>query len=344
MTSRIISVTSVYSLGCTFLDWSLYWLQGSDQFFSCQLGHTPLVQDPLGDTNAHRHPKNHPSGLEQTQRCIETLQMQDTDGMMSLYPHLLQHHDCCEQLGIAADQWHCEDIAKTIHHYQIKDYHSTLQYLHQSGTPIVFVAHDESIPMHLLPQRSITNLFQSGRRPKDSDQQQQDFEITFFPGSRDRWQELGLTEIWDQRERMALDLRPFQTPAHAKFTLSVPHIWVACQDLWFDTEHTVVTVMQQLGLPIIESRLSQWREIASRWSAVHNHNLKFARRLPHIVESIVQGAWHAIPPLSLDQEAIIQHCLIYQHDLNLKTWKLEHFPNNTLLLHQLLEPNQHTLT
>ena len=53
---------------------------------------------------------------------------------------------------------------------------------------------------------------------------------------------------------------------------------------------------------------------------------------------------YALPRLTLKQESIIQHCLIYWHNLNLKTWGLTHFPNNARLLHQLLEPNIHTVT
>jgi len=48
--------------------------------------------------------------------------------------------------------------------------------------------------------------------------------------------------------------------------------------------------------------------------------------------------------LNLNQEASIQHVLIYKYDLNLKTWGLEKFPNNTKKLHELLEPNIHKIT
>lgn len=76
---------------------------------------------------------------------------------------------------------------------------------------------------------------------------------------------------------------------------------------------------------------------------MQNDALKFYRSLSHIVECIVQGGYYELPALSLEQEAIIQHCLIYQHNLNIKTWQLEKFPSNTIRLHQLLEPNSHSL-
>ena len=35
--------------------------------------------------------------------------------------------------------------------------------------------------------------------------------------------------------------------------------------------------------------------------------------------------------------------LIYKYGLNLKTWQLEKFPNNTKQLHELLEENIHPI-
>jgi hypothetical protein len=47
--------------------------------------------------------------------------------------------------------------------------------------------------------------------------------------------------------------------------------------------------------------------------------------------------------LDLMQEACIQHHLIYNYNLNFKTWQLEKF-SDTKQLHSLLELNTHQIT
>jgi len=80
----------------------------------------------------------------------------------------------------------------------------------------------------------------------------------------------------------------------------------------------------------------------SDWQKKQLDLLDFCYNQPHIVDAIVNNLYYEID-LTFDQEIIIQHCLIYQHGLNLKTWQLEKFPNNTQDLHKLLEPNIHSV-
>ena len=165
----------------------------------------------------------------------------------------------------------------------------------------------------------------------------------FFSRSQKIWQELGLTDIWDQRERMALNIRPFEVGPYHHLVLPFEHHWVNCQDLWFDTERCVLNIMRWLGHTVNQDRLILWLRLMPTWQKIHNDSLHFYRQLPQIISCIVDGYRFPIPDLTLDQEAIIQHCLIYQHNLNFKTWQLEKFPNDTQQLHQLLEPNIHPI-
>ena len=48
-----------------------------------------------------------------------------------------------------------------------------------------------------------------------------------------------------------------------------------------------------------------------------------------VFDAIVHNWYYEIDNLTFEQEVIIQHCLIYQHGLNLKTRQLEKFPSNT---------------
>jgi hypothetical protein len=62
--------------------------------------------------------------------------------------------------------------------------------------------------------------------------------------------------------------------------------------------------------------------------------------LDEIINLIIEGRPMDLKRFDLDvlQESVIQHFLLYKHNLNLKTFGLEKF-ENTLQLHNLLEPN-----
>jgi len=60
MTDRIYCVSSALSMGCTFLDWSLLYLSGQQQFFNVKefsfvaVNDNPLLLDN-STPNAHGH-------------------------------------------------------------------------------------------------------------------------------------------------------------------------------------------------------------------------------------------------------------------------------------------------
>jgi hypothetical protein len=170
--------------------------------------------------------------------------------------------------------------------------------------------------------------------------QLQDF---FFSNSIDTWNRLGLTDVWDVRERRALDLR-LNHNEDITFVakLSFPHQWIYCQDLWSRGPDVVQKVMQFLDLAIVPERFDHWLLVYRKWQKIQMDAQEFDYNREHIVESIVNN-WYYEIDLTFDQEVIIQHLLIYKHNLNLKTWQLTKFPNNTQELHKLLEPNSHPI-
>lgn len=53
--------TSILPIGCTFLDWSFHWLAGGNKYYSDNKKEwTELVLNPLRESDAHQHEKNHP--------------------------------------------------------------------------------------------------------------------------------------------------------------------------------------------------------------------------------------------------------------------------------------------
>jgi hypothetical protein len=180
----------------------------------------------------------------------------------------------------------------------------------------------------------------SQNKPVDAAETKQEFQEIFFSSSAADWTAQNLNNIWDQRERMALDTRPFDLPLFNQIDLTQPHLWIGCQQLWQQPEKTLTKILEYCELNIDQTRLRLWRPIAHQWQQMQLQLLEFGLVYQHIVDATVNN-WNYAIDLSFEQEVIIQHCLIYQHNLNLKTWQLHKFPNNTQALHQLLEPNTH---
>lgn len=344
---KIFCVTSLYSVGCTFLDWSIHWLSGQDKFFSIdQNKYIDLTSDPLNFdqvSNAHNHRKNHPSGFKRTVNDIKKIQSLQTEGLFSIYPCPLTLDLCCKELAFSREELHKKYIHDQVLDFQKKDYVEMLQWLvEQQKIPVIFVDFDLSVVGYKWSCRSLCSVFDHETKVS-VDEKQREIDNLFFPDSRRIWQDLGLDNIWDQRERLALDSRPFEVD-HQDLTLPFPHLWINCQDLWFDGQRTVPETMEFLELELDRNRLEHWEDILYKWQYIQNDNLKFYRLLPQIIKATINGHYQPIPELTVEQESIIQHCLIYDHGLNLKTWNIEKFPDNTKELHKLLEPNTHLLS
>lgn len=166
--------------------------------------------------------------------------------------------------------------------------------------------------------------------------------------SAEQWNSTGLTDLWDRRERLALDIRPIgkigvdcASDNFAEADLTKEHIRIGVKDLWCRGEQTFVKLMDYINLPVDSARWVAWQEIYKQWAITQLYILEFIDNLPYILEAIVNNWYYRLPVLSFNHEVLIQHFLIYKYNLNLKTWQLDKFPNNTQALHSLLEANTH---
>ena len=166
----------------------------------------------------------------------------------------------------------------------------------------------------------------------------------FFSQSLEKWKDLSLDNVWDLREQMALNLRPFDL-SRIEFVPDqhLSYLWINSIDLWTRTPQVIEKIMKYLQLPVGKEQWDQWLPVCLNWQKIQLDILEFCFNQPHIVKAIVNN-WDYEIDLTFEQEVIIQHCLIYQHGLNLKTWQLERFPCNTRDLHILLEPNTHQVS
>lgn len=336
----IVAVSSFQSLGCTFVDWSIHYLSGQNTFYHAKNGLLPVSSNPLTGANAHGHLKNHPRGHKVTVQCIESLKQQQLP-LLSFYPVPLTIAEAAVDLGIDMSDTVSEHNFKNIQNYVNQDFEKALNASIDAGCKLIYVDHDHTVSQYFNKRKSRESLIAKipDGTSYDSTTIKNEYQNFFFKDNIQHWNNLGLNNIWDQREHEALCARPFEVWKFGQ-GFCKPHLWIDCRELWCNTESVLMNIFKYIELPIDQDRLLTWRNICAQWSAMQLDAWKFDLTYKRIVDSVINNWWMKID-LTFDQEVVIQHCLIYQHNLNLKTWQLEKFPNNTQDLYKLLEPNTH---
>lgn len=339
----VFCITSRGSVGCTFFDWTIHFLSGQQDFYQAdQQQWIPLSQDPVLEINAHGHPKNHPGGSIKTQQQILKMHSLPQDKLYSIYPTTHRISYVAKHLGIPLDLVGDPENYKKIAKYNNNDFNSLFEFCHQTSTKLIFVGNEPSTQLyHLYARHLETGFLDDSPQNSISDAIEEQNQI-FFKNSKKIWEELNLIAIWDKREQLALDTRPFHITESNSDKMTFPHLWISVTELWYNGEQAALKMCKYLGLEVDQQRLGTWRHIYAKWQAKQLKLLEFCYSYQHIVDSIVNN-WYYEIDLTFEQEVVIQHCLIYQHNLNLKTWQLTKFPSNTQDLHKLLEANIHPL-
>ena len=345
---NIFAVTSKFNIGSTFVDWSIHFLSGKDKFYHRKLGWIPLTNNPLTEKNAHGHFKNHPHGKNEVLNCINLLQKQNA--LTSMYAVPMYFADAANALQINLDNSISENDSKKILEYIDNDYREILSTLGHNNIKVIYLRLPENLFLYIKGENrsnhaSLKQVDHSALKESYITQEQidKDFDDLFFPQSQKIWEELGLNHIWDKRERMALDHRPFQNVLTQNFDYSIPNIKVDINLFWANSSDIMFKILDFLGLKLDQTRYQYWLPIMEKWKSLQHKKINFAINYQHIMDSIINN-WHTEIDLEFYQEVIIQHSLLYHYGLNLKTWQLEKFPKNTRDLHKLLEPNFHPLT
>jgi hypothetical protein len=282
------------------------------------------------------HNANHPPGLANTQKFVKALSAQHD--YFSMYPTCIRSQDIAAKLDIDLEHMLDQNLNR-INDYKKSDYEQILHYLDSLQAKTVYVTLSESIPLYFLHSRSGKMPFNEMAPPTDQATLRQHIDDLFFKKSQNTWEQLKMKNVWDHRERMALNFRPFESwyfdvPAPKSVFQTTAH------DLWFRGAQTFKHIMDYCEMAIDQDRYKTWQPVYSQWQQIQTKHLEFQLEHQKIIKAILDGSSMPID-LTFDEEIVIQHILIYQHGVNLKTWQLEKFPNNTQLLHQLLEPNIH---
>jgi hypothetical protein len=313
--------------GWHFFDWSLQYLSGKDQYYKfANQQWLPISHNPLHHTHSHLHQINFVHSIQQLEdynNQIDHLRDQ---------PVVLQNGINLHSL----DGQNHNPGALTLEQRQELD-HKVILAITRLATRAQELGF-KLITLNWSPEHQYVPVYQI-RQAYAYDHGQQiapDLAIdnwldTFFPGSDQHFDQ----HVWDRRELVAVNMR-VNLPPDNKIDLicqQVSDIVVyTTRDLWYDA--------QQI-FDCNHHRVETWQLIYSKWQKLHDTQLSVDYE--KILDAIVAGKSMDLGIYKLDflKEALIQHGLIYRHNLNLKNWQLEHFPNDTLILHHLLEPNIH---
>lgn len=338
--NKIFCITSINSVGCTFLDWSIHFLSGATQFYNVVDGTIQLTENPVLELNAHGHKKNHPDGFDDVKSTVEILKKSSAD-LSSFYCVSLQAIRIASKIGIKNNFLTDEDLNK-INEYRYYDYSNILNFCSKEGIPVIIVDLPSQVP-HFNKIRQSDSLFFQRYRPTKEIDHYTNFCKVFFNENFELWtKKLQLTELWDLREFLSLNIRPYENVDISKIIdLSFSHFYIDARDLWSNGVTVIAEVCKHLNIKIDSKRLEQWIPIYYKWSQMIANQNRFSWDLDYICKAIINNYDHNLSKynLSLLDEAIIQHCLIYKHGLTIKGWKLTKFPDNTKVLHNLLEKN-----
>jgi hypothetical protein len=327
-------VVSLQPVGATFVDWSIQFLSGQTRYYyakdNCWID---LVNNPVANDNAHNYKKNHPNGIDQTVEILEKISQQSGE-LFTFYPYAIKYNTVYNRLN-AADKSQIVDY--------IRDDFQKIFELCSQKTKLIFIDSNPEISLyHIKMRRDGAFLLKEGQNGT-AEEIQQEIDDHFFKKSFDHFS----SNKWDIRERRALNLRPYNinigSAADIKINFGLPHLWIDSRSLWTLGDLTLKKIMDYVGLSIDPERFKQWLPVYQQWAHRQLEILDFCHELPHIIDSIVNNWDYQLGDLSFEQEVVIQHCLIYKHNLNLKTWQLEKFPSNTKALHKLLETNIHSV-
>jgi hypothetical protein len=312
----MLAILTDPSSGGTFLSWTMYYLSGKTHYYSVRRQSVePLTDNPLTDKNAHGFVPNQPRTEDEFKKFLPLLV--DTKEYMYMHEFRTGTKQAVQQL--------CEQSTKVI----VLAIHPD-QMLYQCG----YAPRSLSLPA-----------WQSQQNLSDPDDIYNDYTNHFFKESKQHWERENLTNVWDKREFIALNFDPFDRSSILDYISNNTNYYhVNALNLWTDFDQCVHKLFDYLGVSISQDRYHAWLLVYNQWKNMHTKRLMFAQNFKTIINNILSGIEFDLTAFELDiqQEAAIQHFLIYKHNLNFKTWQLVKF-TNTKQLHELLESNIHDL-
>ena len=328
-----IAVCSLQSVGGTFVDWSIQFLSGQQTHYHHDSGSwLELVRNPITNTTAHLYKKNHPAGAWATLELLNSIDQFD-QGVFTFYPQALRYVDVLQTIA-PGNTAHNIEVHQTIINALADDFNDILTLSNLQHTKLIYVDSSPEIALyHTVSRRAGSFITQSGIG--NQHELNNEFYNFYYRKETTPFDD----NVWSVREARALDFR--LPTAQCSFNFDLPHLWIDCRSFWTLGLEVMDQIMQFVGLSIQSERIDEWLLVWCQWAKIQFKSWNFSHNIPHILESIIHGWDYEIGTLTFEEEVVIQHLLIYQHNSNLKTYGLVKFPTNTKDLHLLLESNIH---
>jgi hypothetical protein len=315
----MIAILTDSGVGGTFLTWTIHYLAGDSEYFSVDKNSwVTLPVDPLNGSNAHKFKPNQPTNLLEFERIF--------NGLKAVSNQTIYFHRFYQDTDRAIDE------------------------LVPCASKTVLLALDPKDVLYQCRYQPRNSVRQSIKNPNKvivgADAfYNEDVEV-YFSESKSVFDAANLHDVWDRREFIALNFNPFSTRYISEFIDPTADFFkLDAMEMWTTLDKKILELFNFLEIELCQSRLTNWQSIYNTWKQVHVPSINFINNFETIIENILVGQQFDLEQFNLDiqQEAAIQHALMYRHNLNLKTWQLTKF-TNTLQLHNLLEPCHHDLS
>lgn len=317
------------NLGGNFLDWSIFYLSGFKTHWNIEKSDfLPLSETPLTNINSHNHISNQIN-------CEEDI-LFFFDNVKNLENFSIIFHQVYSFDNIYGKYSWSKNLTSSIIEKVKALQNNKIILLKNTSPNILYNAVD--IPRcgeH--PHGPFKKIKPEGHNVIDG------FINHFFSENYEIWKNQNMENIWDKREFIALNFRPFDTEDRLENNQNnFDYFPINDTNLWTSFDLTVPDLFEFMERSLCQQRFNKWKDIYSEWKRIHIQVLRFCWYFDEIIDAILNNRYINLEVFNLDlvQEATIQHKLMYDYGLNFKTWRLEKFID-TKQLHNLLEPNFH---
>lgn len=312
--------------GWHFFDWSLQYLSGKERYYKfASQQWVPISNDPTLSVTAHNHQINYVYNIQQLEDFNSQVnKLNDAPVVLQNGINFHTLNKNCNPRDLTVEQRQELD-QKVI--YEITQLANRASELGFRLITLTWSPEHRYIPVYQIRQ---AHRYDTGQI-MESDCVLDNWLETFFPGSANYFD----STLWDRRELAAVNMRIDNTH-NTKIDFirqQIPKIKLyTTQEFWYNADHI---------FNCNNIQFENWKQVYNKWQKIHD--IQLSVDYEKILDAIVTGKSLDMTRYNLNflKEAFIQHGLIYRYNLNLKNWKLEHFPNDTLQLHQLLEHNIH---
>ena len=323
--NKLVSIITDPAIGGTFLSWSLEYLAGhTNSYSTAEKTYLPLVDNPVQEHNSHVFRPNQFCKSRDVIEAIDELS------------NLPNKHD----RKIEVMYMHSVNYYSDKH----KDWFISLNAVLDSERPVILVRTPKPYVLyHGLNEKRAFKGMGTGKVST----QEKNINV-FFKDAKRTWDELNLTNIYDNREFIALNFRPFDFDEQANLVDTLHNkdnvLNLLAIDVWQNLDNTIYDIMNYIQVDIKSDRYALWLDVYNQWKTLHTKRVMWCWYYDQIIEYILNGYSMDLTRFDLDiyQEATIQHTMMFKYNLNFKTFELNKF-TNTKQLHDLLEPNIHSL-